>query len=326
MTAMSGTETFRVRLRFRVQKRLNISEPEYRFLIGKWEAVLSPPVQDTLIRGSEWLVLNVRGFASEKEARDFGRSLKTAAQISSIASRQGIDAGVDAPTSGVGEIIREQYLREGQLIRDNVHGLDVFPDFPNVRIFTISGTGTVLKEPNPFLSDLAAYMHEANNVSHRVSDVALLLNFALMRAEPVAQIVFSISAVEMLGQNEDWSADQKRLLQDLARSAVQSETGTSDEREEVAVAIIKSLHKLSLRQGVMRLLDSLQLRHLQKEWDQVYKERSTLVHGLAPEPGADYSSLADRAISLCGRILLAAVAREVPLAASHVDRFYPLAS
>ena len=89
-------------------------------------------------------------------------------------------------------------------------------------------------------------------------------------------------------------------------------------------AIERGLHKLSLRQGVLRLLSSLGLPGLKSEWDRLYDERSTLVHGLAPRPGADYSQLAFKAVSLCGRILLAAIAKELPSADRHVDLFYPV--
>jgi len=69
-------------------------------------------------------------------------------------------------------------------------------------------------------------------------------------------------------------------------------------------------------------LKSVGLDHLKKDWDNLYKERSRLVHGLAPMLGVDYGEFAFRVVSLCGTILLAAVAKDVPLAASHVDEFY----
>lgn len=98
--------------------------------------------------------------------------------------------------------------------------------------------------------------------------------------------------------------------------------GSDDEREEVIDAINKSLHKLSLRQGVMRLLSSLDLNHLRKNWDKLYQERSSLVHGLAPKPGVDYSVLAHNSINLCGHILLTAISREIPEATKYIDVLY----
>src|SRR3546814_6164018 len=76
----------------------------------------------------------------------------------------------------------------------------------------------------------------------------------------------------------------------------------------------RGTHKIGLRQGVLRLLNSLGLAHLKPKWDELYSERSTLIHGLAPEPGARYDELANRSVSLCGYILLRVIAREVPAA------------
>lgn len=319
---MTETVTWRARLRFRLQKKIRIDANEHRLLIAGREVVLTPPTTDLKIMDSEWLIMNGRGFASEDEARQFGNSLKTALEVSAVAARVGVDTGRNLATSGLGKIVKDALTQEGAHVRDNIHGVDVFRDHPNTSIFTINATGTVHAAPDPFLSDLDEIVQAAVAPSKRVADVVLLLNYALMRPEPVAQIVFAVSAVESLGQDEGWSKDQKLLLRELSAAAEQSATGTDAERHEVADAIRKSLHRLTLRQGVFRLLDRLGLQHLKKAWDDLYAERSTLVHGLAPQPGADYGDLAHRTVSLCGQILLKAAATEIPQADRHVARMY----
>ena len=319
---MTNDRTYRARLRFRLQKKLKIDANEHRLQVAGRDVVLSPPTPDQKISDSEWLIMNARGFASEEEARQFGRKLRTALEVSAIAARVGVDAGRDLATSGLGRTVKEAMAKAGAHVRDNIHGLDVFPDEPNTRIFAVSATGTVRAGPDPFLNDLDELVQAAAVPSQRIADVILLLNYALMRPEPVAQIVFAVSAVESLGQHETWTDDQKRLLKELAIAAEQSSTATRADRQEVADAIRKSLHRLTLRQGVFRLLDRLGLARLKTEWDALYAERSTLVHGLAPKPGADYSDLAHRTVSLCGQILLRAVTAEIPTADRHVARLY----
>jgi hypothetical protein len=267
--------------------------------------------------------MNARGFDSENAARTFAHKMRAASEISSVATRLGIDSGVDLPTGGFGQAVKDHVQKTtGLLFRDNIHGIDVFPDDPNIRIAQLNFTGWVSKEPNPFLSDLSLLVDVADNTSDKTKDVILLLNYALMRPDPVAQIVFAFSAVEMLGQQEVWSKDQKGLINQLATDAEKSAIGTADERREVSEAIKRSLHKLGLRQGFMRLLHSLDLAHLKKDWDNCYNQRSTLVHGLAPQPGVDYTQFALETVTLCGRILLKVIAKDVPLANSHVDKFY----
>lgn len=318
-------ETFRARFRFRLLKKLNIKDQERKLQIAGREVVLTAATPNTVICDSEWLVMNARGFNSKKDAQVFATRLKAACEFSSVSCRLGIDAGVDLPTAGLGAGFREHLQKEtGIIVRDNIHGIDVFRDEPNVRVFSLSATGTVHASPDPFLSDLHAFYPVAEDISQRAKDIALLLNYALMRPEPVAQIVFSVSAVEMLGQDEGWSEDQKQMLEQLAANAERLDVGTERERSEVAAAIGKNLHRISLRQGVVRLLDHLGLGHLKKDWDGLYSERSSLVHGLAPKPGADYGDLAHRTMNICGQILLRAIAMETELTGKHVDQFYPI--
>jgi hypothetical protein len=320
---MNCARTFRARFRFRVQKKLNIKEHEHRFKVGGRDVVLSPPLPDIPISESEWLVMNARGFDLENAASTFAEKLKAASEISSVATRLGIDSGINLATAGLGQAVRTHIQEQtGLEIRDNVHGVDVFPDDPNVRILNITATGSVLAEPDPFLSDLNRLLHVADGTSKKTRETVLLLNYALMRPEPIAQIVFAFSAVEMLGQQEEWSSAQKCLLDKLATDAENAAIGTVDERREVSAAIKRSTQKLGLRQGVLRLLTSLDLSHLKKKWDELYGQRSTLVHGLAPQPGADYSQLATETVSLCGQVLLKVIANEVPGANAHVARFY----
>ena len=323
---MTDANTYRCRFRFFLQKKLSIDENEYHFTVEGREIFLSAPEQDTPIRDSEWLVMNVRDFATEEEARTFGNNLKAAVELSSVLTRLGVNAGVDKPTSALYDGFRKQIEQDtGTKIRNNVHGIDVFLDEPNVTIFSMNGTGTVHALPTPFLTSINELHNKAAITSQRVKDIVLLLNYALMQRESVAQIVFAISAVEMLGQDEVWSDDQKHLLEELVITARTADIGSQTERDEVADAIAKSIHRQTLRQGVFKLLVELGLPQLKKEWDKLYSERSKLVHGLAPQPGVNYSELANRTMNLCGQILLRAIAVEIELAGSNADVYYQIA-
>lgn len=322
---METSDTFRVRFRFWLQKKLNVAESEKDLTVAGRQVVLSSQVSGKSIKDSDWLVMNARGFESQQDASAYAQKLKAATEVSSVRTRLGINAGTDVPTSGFGKSVSEILKSEHNVIvRGNVHGIDIFPDDPRIAIMGFSGTGTVHAQPDPFLSDIDELFSVADGVSSRARDIVLLMNHALTRADPVAGIVFSVSAVEMLGQDEKWSDAQSHLLIELASAAEQSAVGSQHERNEVADAIRRGVQKLSLRQGVLRLLASLELGHLKRQWDALYSERSTLVHGLAPNPGVDYGDLAHRTINMCGHILLKAVAREIPGADKHIGTYYPV--
>jgi hypothetical protein len=124
-------ETYRARFRFKVLKKLRIPENEHGIKIAGRDVVISPPQTDELISDSDWLIVNARGFHSATEPTTFAHKLRAAADLSSVACRYGINSGTDLPTSGVSEIVKDHASREhGIMLRDNVHGVDVFPDEP----------------------------------------------------------------------------------------------------------------------------------------------------------------------------------------------------
>ncbi len=318
----TGFPTWRARLRFRIRQKLNVDTNEHRLRISGRDVVLAAPRPDAKICESEWLVMNARGFSSEEEALRFGTRLKAALELSAVAARVGIDAGHDHATLQFSKGLREATARSaGADLRDNIHGLDVFPDNPNALIIDLTATGTELSNPHPFLTDLDELVKNSVEPSQRLREVVLLMNYALILSEPVAQVVMAVAAVESLSHGETWTTGQKELLAAAAEAAERSTEGTPADREEVACAI-RRMHRLSLRQSVFRLLDRFELAHLRKRWDELYTERSTLVHGLKPKPGENYADLANRTVSLCGQIVLKAIAVQVPIVDRHSARFY----
>jgi hypothetical protein len=304
---------------------LNISERERSFDVEGYKVTISPQLPNVDISDSEWLIMNVRGFKSREEAEKFSNKLKFACETLSVSVRLGLDSGRNLTTSGFGKLAKEKVQENsGIVLRDNIHGLDVFEDNPNIRIAHISGTETVRASGEIFLGGVNVFFNEVEAASDKTRDIVLLLNYALMRPDPVAQIVFAFSAVEMLGQEEKWTPNQAQLIETLSQLVLKQSIGTTKERDEVSDAIRKGLYRLSLRQGVFRLLDRLDLGNLKKEWDKLYSERSILVHGLAPRPGVDYAGFAHRALSFCGHVLLTAVSQEVPSAKEYIEKFYSI--
>ena len=154
-------DTYRARIRFRVATKLNVADSKYLFKVAGRDTLLQAPSEEVLIQDSEWLLINTRGFADNAEARSFGRNLQTSLQIASAVTRLGIDPGRDAPTCALSEHVKNAIAVEtGAKVRDNVHGLDVFIDDPNVVIFGAEAAGSVRAHPEPFLSH-AAELHRA---------------------------------------------------------------------------------------------------------------------------------------------------------------------
>lgn len=105
---MGDKTGYRARFRFRVLKKLNIKDPERTVDIAGRTIRITARYKKSPICDSEWLVADARGFDTEGDARRFATNLKTAVDISSVASRLGVDTGINRATAGFGSWVKEK--------------------------------------------------------------------------------------------------------------------------------------------------------------------------------------------------------------------------
>lgn len=301
---------FRMRLRFRVSKSFCSDKIEESVLVDGHTLILKSRTAGQPISQANWLIAGVNGFENEIEARAYGVKLTRAIQFSSLQCRNGVDCGRNIPTSGWSSSIKQEILKQsGADLRDDVHGIDVFKNDGTAIFINFKADIQVHAGLSSFLEGVVQFYPWMNKVNSKVDRIVIMLSNVLMNPEPVAQIVLAISTIEGLGQDQELTCGQKRLLTELARVASLATTVTLAESSEIQDAILK-IHKLSLRQGVLRLLQNAGL-DLKREWDAIYAERSTLVHGLAPKPGVDYGPLAYRTVALCVCIMHRLIEMEI---------------
>jgi hypothetical protein len=301
-TNMNIGSDYRMRLRFLLSKPFDSDKLEESIVIDGRIVTIKSRTKEQPLNEAKWLIAGANGFLNEADARMFGVKLRHAIQFASLEGRNGIDCGNDEATSAWGASFRQEIFEQtGKNLRNDLHGIDVFKNDDSAMFMTFSANLEVRAGMEPFLKSLVCVFPWIDKVNPKVERIVILLNNVLMNPEPVAQIILAISTIEGLGQDQELSAGQKQLLKQLASLSMASSDITQAEADEVQDAILK-IHKLSLRQGVLRLLKNAGL-DLRREWDAIYSERSTLVHGLAPKPGIDYRPLADRTVKLCFRIL-----------------------
>lgn len=259
------------------------------------------------LKNSTWVVFGARGFISETEASAFGERLRLAVEIASFCSRLGVDAGQDRPTAFVDEEFAKAMglVQPHERVRPNIHGLMLLPDDDLTRIPLINAEAKVTSSPDHLLGAIRELSGFPSSLSEQTSQGLQLLNAALMTNQPLAQLVLAFSAVEAMGQKEDWTAGQRKLLDDLATEVAANTAGTDDQESlEVAEALRRSLHRLGLRQGVVRLLGQLGLSTLKKEWDRLYALRSGVVHGTKRLDEPELNQLAMDTITLCAKVII----------------------
>ena len=257
------------------------------------------------ISKAEWLIFEACGFPTEQEARAFGERLRANVDIAAFCSGLGVDTG---PDEGFGSIKGEDRQSEGRPKPHPQHGpalgLSIRSDDDKPAPGGIWGAVTTASDTEIFLEAMRELADQPSIAEHTIAPVRLL-NLALITFQPLARLVLAISAVESRVEDRKWSGEQRDLIDKLA---------TEIPDPEVKEAV-EHLHRISIRQGIKRVLKDNSIDHLWKEWDALYKRRSRLFHGDGNRWGdGEIVKLSSDAIQLCRKIIFATIKRDgIPL-------------
>ena len=298
--------SYLVRLQVRIGKRLATeTDCMTATVLNRPISIRSPsgPLEET-----DWLILEARGFSSEVEAREFGERLRLLATIGGLCSHLGIDTGRDRTLSQFSELaLRRMGLAKDLRVPPEVHGVLVLPDDDKSVFMCGRVSGSVRSDPAQLLeaietlSDYPASFDAAQYPEALINSLRLL-NLSMIASDRRAKIVLAIAAVEGLIRDEKWSDRQLRWFTDTVASL----QGENDhELREIAGALASQrMHRISLRQGVFRLLNENGLQDYRPRWDDLYGKRSALFHGTLVLDRHETSRLANDTMKLCVTIVL----------------------
>ena len=291
-------------LQVKIGKTLRTDQVSITTRLAGREVKIRSSKQDQPISETQWIILEARGFATQTEAREFGKQLQTNIQIAALCSHLGADAGEDEILGWVNEdFYRSKGLLEPhQRYAPEVHGVLVLPDDDNTLFPRMEVALTVAADPAQFLGALSELAGQTPITESIGALPVRILNLALINPDRLAKIVLAFSVVEALAQGETWSGEQRNLIQKLA-TEVEDDADGDGERLEVA-EVLRRLSRIGLRQGVKRVLCCNDLRHLQDEWDRLYDLRSDLFHGRKQLAKQEVNKLAADAVKLCCCIIL----------------------
>ena len=306
---IEDTIGFRLRLQIRLGT-LSTDEVCLTTCLAGREVTIRSHQDGQPISKAEWIVLGARGFATESEARAFGERLQANVQLAALCSRLGADTGPDDAKvlSWINEELgrSEGWLAPHQRYGPDVHGLSILPDDENTVFMYMEADLRVAPNPAQFLDALHELAEQPSITESKVTIAVRLLCLAHIN-QSFGSIVLAFSAVEMVAQDEDWSDKQRDLIKKLV-AEITNQAGGDRESLEVAEALHR-MHRIGVRQGVKRVLCRNGLSHLQKEWDELYSLRSGLFHGSKQLTEQEVNSLANDALDLCSRIILAIIKR-----------------
>ena len=250
---------------------------------------------DEPLRETNRVVFEARGFATESEAREYGEKLRATVQVAGLCARLGVAAGP-------GEDLGWPDVNE-----TDMRGLTVQADAPGLILLQTSATLSIRADADQFLGAMNDLADQPPIDDPEVGLSVRLLNLALVNSESLGKIVLAVAAIEAAARGAPWNDVQRQMLERLAEE-VESGAGGNAELLEVAEAI-RRLYRNSLRQEVRQFLAANGLNHLWRDWDELYGRRSMLFHGRGRLSAQEISELAEDAVKLCGRIVLAVIKR-----------------
>ncbi|MFN3363669.1 MAG: hypothetical protein ACK40W_06875 [Allorhizobium sp.] len=314
----------KVRLRVKTAKGLTSDETGAQFSFRGVSGNISCEDSAQPLKNGKWFIFTASGLSTEEAAWEFAVALREALETASFCMRFGLDAGEDKPTSFVSEAYARAIglIVDDEILMPNVHGVQIVPEEKSVKIPNMNITALVSAPLDVLVTSLAEC--EATSYAGKPASARLvrLMNLALMTSEPLAQIVIALSAIEGVAQGERWSETQQARIRELSELARTSENLDPSEADELAKAIDGGLFRVSLRQGVLRMMASLGLSDRKREWDRVYGVRSSAFHGNKQFTEAELAQAAVDTLTLCGAIVGAILERDgVRLASVHSTHY-----
>jgi hypothetical protein len=317
MSNDKGSSTaYGVRFEFLVSTYLDVDSDHLDFEMAGQPMVLKA-VHDELIKDASEVTIGARGFCTETEAREFGDRLQKATTLAATKTGLGIDVGMNQTRSSVSKSIRDRiYQEHGRVLRDRIHGVDVFAAEEPVHTLVVRAFGTVRIQPRTFLDELeASYLAWPDTVSERLTNALRIHSQANQMADNLSRMLLGIAAVEVLASDEDWSEKQRELLRSFEVNALNYPDASETEVEEV-ISQLRNLRKLSVGEGFRRLLRRLRCEAIWPEWRKVYHARSRILHGDMPRE--EVVATIGETMKLSRMIILTAAALEIPGADSNL--------
>lgn len=305
----SDAPTYRMRFEFLISTYFAVDARELKFELAGRPAVLKS-VRERPLNEVGDVTIRVGGFRDESEAREFGLRLRRATTLAATKTDLGIDVGRNHNRTTVSKKMREAFFKKhGRILRNRVHGIDVYKEDIPVNIIVIEGRGTVTIPPQIFLRELeASFTAWSKTVSVDLENALRLRAEANHAGDNLVRMILAIASVEALALDEFWTDKQKEMLQWFATYARSFPGATESEIEEI-VERVTGQRKLSVNQGFRRLFDRLGVQHLWPRWSKVYNLRSRILHGdIHPR---EVLAEIDQTMRLSREIVLTAAAREI---------------
>jgi hypothetical protein len=240
-------------------------------------------------------------FPTLETAKKCGEHLKTALSLFAAEKRFGLDRGQDRPTSGFSQAIKDNLKKElGVQIRDDVHGLDVFPEQPPVKRFQIKAQLQSTYIIRDFQEPLRNLYHTSITLTLKQQLALDIYNLSHFESAPKTRFLLLITVVEILASRSKCSAQVSRLITEIIHQ-VKASSVAQVEKDKLCNGLT-NLYTESITSACCSLVEKHSSASEAAYFKLCYTARSKLLHtGETKSPEPNNPTKLDELVS---RILL----------------------
>jgi hypothetical protein len=257
----------------------------------------------------ERLVIRGTGFADHDAAYTCGQRLKQALQVVGCDTGYGMNVGRDVASTRVASAVKDMLRSQlGIEHRDNVHGLDAFPeDLPVVRGEVSMRLTTTFPPLADFPEKLAIEFADFRPLTSRLGLALELYNLGLFEPDTKARFLNLITVVEILSEREEMPKPIRSVVQDCIGVVQASSLPSSDVNG--VTRRLDDLKRESVGAACRRVVARVLGKDAAEYFGKCYVARSELLHaGKTARPEARDVTLLDKVV----RDLLLASVRGLP--------------
>jgi len=216
------------------------------------------------------------GFSSEESARHAGQLLKQALIVIGADQSLGLDVGKDTIRSALAKAVREKIQKEtGYQIRNNIDGLDVYPDHPPVQHFAMSMRGSVSREITT-LEDLLNKSFSDIPVSPKQFLALEILNLTHFEPNSKTKFLSLVTVVEILSTRNPMPSELIEQIEGCIE-LVKTSPISSDQKQTLKNGL-SNLKIVSIKKSCIQLVSNILDEAEANFFADCYNARSQLVH------------------------------------------------
>lgn len=291
----------------------NVNETSLCFNIASKEYILKS-AEEKNISNSSVLILSGTGFNTREEAQLCGSHLMNVFRMYSIRSKFGLNLGNNNINGGFTDYFRDLIYKEtGQIILNEIDGLMVYEDKPNIKVASFSANAVLTKDIGPLIEEVEKFHDNYINLSDNLLYAIEFYNLTHFNPSTRVKFLLYVITIETLIKAKDRREDVINHVNTLIALTRDNKSLQDDEIQSL-ISSLGYLRMKSISESGRNLVNfylgekSYYGKRASKFFTDCYNIRSKLVH--YGKWDNEYESISNELGNMVNDLLLTIIEKE----------------